>query len=107
MPEVDLLNRKADDHAYMKKMSELVAADRRLEDSDSFTLTPTDWKECCEKRIPKARTKNWFGMRESFGLLDANWSILFESVTHIKTLQGFLKAAQNNLTTARFFSDFG
>lgn len=86
----DLMSRKGTDVDYMAHMNELIMKDRGL--TEFHGITPEEWIKICEKRIPKARGKAWFGICDSFSQLDRNWTILSETVTHIATLQRLLKA---------------
>ena len=86
----DFMSRKGTDVDYMAHMNELIMKDRGL--TEFHGITPEEWINICEKRIPKARGKAWFGICDSFSQLDRNWTILSETVTHIATLQRLLRA---------------
>ena len=88
----DLMNRKGNNEEFMNMFSEMTAVDRGLNPDSNFFLTPDEWLHICSKRIPKARGKAWFGIADSFSQLERSWSILSETVSHIKTLQALLKA---------------
>ena len=78
----------------MNMLTEMTAEDRGICSDSNFLLTPDEWLHVCSKRIPKARGKAWFGIAESFTQLERSWSILSETVRHIKTLQSLLKASR-------------
>ena len=86
----DFMNRKCTDVEYMAHMNELIMKDRGL--TDFIGITPEEWIAICEKRLPKARGKAWFGICDSFSQLDRNWTVLSETVAHIETLQRLLQA---------------
>lgn len=88
----DLMNRKGHDDEFMNVLTEMTAVDRGFSPDSDFRLTPDEWLRVCSKRIPKARGKAWFGIAESFSQLERSWSILSETVRHIKTLHALLKA---------------
>ena len=90
----DLMQRQGDSEEYMSQMAELVALDKCMPNPEP--ISKEDWISVCQKRIPKARGKAWFGICDSFGMLDRGWTILSESVAHIQTLEKILKAGLFN-----------
>lgn len=40
--------------------------------------------------MTEARGKAWFGVRDSFAAVDANWTILRETTCHMTALDGFV-----------------
>ena len=68
--------------------------DRCLEIGEGARLpeiTPNEWVQCCQKRIPKARGKAWFAIKDSFSMLDGSWTILSETISHVEVLEKVLK----------------
>lgn len=88
---LDLMEKKGDDPQYMGVMSEQIMRDRCLQEPPG--ISKDEWISICEHRIPKARGKAWFGIRDSFSILDTNWTVLSETVEHIATLEKMMKDA--------------
>ena len=80
------------DDTWLQEVSARIAFDRG---EPEFTITREEWLDshAVARRTPFAKLKGWFAIRHSFGKLDADWSILEESINHFVSSPAFTAAA--------------